>query len=324
MSSNGRTPAYITCKHVVKAYQVGDHEIVALRGIDFTMARGEMVAIVGPSGAGKSSLLNLIGGLDKPTAGQLFVGGLNLLELKGARLADYRLHQVGFVWQQVSRNLLPHRSVLHNVTLPMMLAGVPPRERTRRAMDLLGELGLKDHAHKRPAQLSGGQQQRVAIAVALANTPNLLLADEPTGSLDHQSARQVMELIARLRVSYQLTILMATHDTEMATFADRTLTLRDGALGQDLTATRAETPPVIDTEGRIHLPAAVRAHLDDAARIAIEIRPEGVLLRPEHEEADETAALLDAMLPQDAPARSKSRPRRWPLIFRRKSQETRP
>lgn len=290
--------AYIHCKNVVKAYTVGDHEIVALRGIDFTMTRGEMVAIVGPSGAGKSSLLNLLGGLDTPTAGRLNVGEFNLIDLKGKKLAEYRLHQVGFVWQQVSRNLLPHRSAQRNVMLPMMLAGVGWRERRRRAKELLEAVGMKEHAHKRPAQLSGGQQQRVAIAVALANRPQLLLADEPTGALDRASAVQVMELIASLRLHYGLTILMVSHDMEMAAFADRTLTLRDGALGQDLTQSASEAPPALDDDGRIQLPPAVRSHLSESVRIAVEIRPEGVLLRPEQEAEDNTDSMLQDMLPR--------------------------
>jgi ABC-type lipoprotein export system ATPase subunit len=310
-SNNGTGKPYIHCKHVVKAYTVGDHEIVALRGIDFSMQRGEMVAIVGPSGAGKSSLLNLLGGLDTPTAGQLSVGDLNLLDLKGRDRADFRLRKVGFVWQQVERNLLAHRSALRNVTLPMMMAGVGMRERTRRARELLDAVGMREHAHKRPAQLSGGQQQRVAIAVALANQPDLLLADEPTGALDRQSAEQVMDLIGRLRARYGLTILMVTHDMQMAAYADRTLTLRDGALGQDLTAASQDQPPALDADGRIQLPAAVRAHLDDAARIAVEIRPEGVLLRAEQASEDNTDLLLQDMLP----GRNGSNRRRWP--FRR-------
>ncbi len=296
-NSRGSGRPYIDCKNVVKAYTVGDHEIVALRGIDFTMRRGEMVAIVGPSGAGKSSLLNLLGGLDTPTAGQLSVGDLNLLDLQGRALADYRLRQVGFVWQQVGRNLLAHRSALRNVTLPMTLAGLGMRERVSRAKELLEAVGMTDHAHKRPAQLSGGQQQRTAIAVALANHPGLLLADEPTGALDSVSARQMMELLATLRERYNLTILMATHDMEMAAYADRILTLRDGALGQDLTHTTAETLPTLDEEGRIRLPAAVRSHLDEAARITVEIRPEGVLLRPEQNIEDDTDVLLQDILP---------------------------
>lgn len=296
-ANNGNGQPYVSCTNVVKAYTVGDHEIVALRGIDFTMAPGEMVAIVGPSGAGKSSLLNLLGGLDTPTAGRLTVGDTNLIDLKRQTLAEYRLRQVGFVWQQVGRNLLPHRSALRNVMLPMMLAGIGWRERRARAQELLAAVGMTDHAHKRPAQLSGGQQQRVAMAVALANHPQLLLADELTGALDHASAIQVMELIADLRQRYGLTILMVTHDMEVAGFADRVLTLRDGALGQHMTQAGEDAAPALDGEGRIQLPAAVRSQLDDAARITVEIRPEGVLLRPEHEAADDTESVLQDILP---------------------------
>jgi ABC-type lipoprotein export system ATPase subunit len=297
---------------LVKAYRVDDHELVALRGIDFSMEQGEMVAIVGPSGAGKSTLLNLLGGLDAPTAGQLNVGDVDLLDLKGRKLAQYRLKQVGFVWQQVSRNLLPHRTAMHNVTLPMMMAQVGYRKRFREAHELLEAVGINDQAHKRPALLSGGQQQRVAIAVALANHPKLLLADEPTGALDRHSAEQVMALINELREKFGLTVLMVTHDMEMAAFADRTLTLRDGALGQDLTGHEQQTPK-LDNDGRIQLPEKVRSHLNDAARIAVEIRPEGILLRPENDDRDETDALLRDMLPEDAPPAK----RRWLGFLRR-------
>lgn len=291
---------FIDCKRVVKAYTVSNHEIVALRGVDFAMQRGEMVAIIGPSGAGKSTLLNLLGGLDKPTAGQLSVDGRNLLELKGRALAHYRLHEVGFVWQQVERNLLPNRSALRNVTLPMALAGMPAWQRARRARELLNAVGLPDQLHKRPEKLSGGQQQRVAIAAALANHPPLLLADELTGALDRRSAEQVMELLAKLRVQYNLTVLMVTHDLEIAAFADRVLTLRDGALGQDITHPDDDSMQ-LDAAGRIRLPDAVRAQLSIAPRIAIEIRPEGVLLRPETDELDDVSGALQEVLPQDAP-----------------------
>jgi ABC-type lipoprotein export system ATPase subunit len=289
--------AFIECRQVVKAYTVSDHEIVALRGIDFTMEQGEMVAIIGPSGAGKSSLMNLLGGLDTPTAGRLSVNGQNLLELKGRRLADYRLHKVGFIWQQVTQNLLVHRTALGNVALPMMLAGVPFWQRRKRAFELLERVGLKDHRHKRPTQLSGGQQQRVAVAVALANQPQLLLADEPTGALDRTNALQVMDLLAELRTTLNLTVLMVTHDMSVAQYADRILTLRDGALAQDLSG--HEDDHKLDGEGRIKLPDGAKEHLAEATRIAVEVRPEGVLLRPEVEEGDNTDALLQEMLPQD-------------------------
>jgi ABC-type lipoprotein export system ATPase subunit len=303
---------FVDCKQIVKVYKIDSHEIVALKGIEFEMERGESVAIIGPSGAGKSSLLNLLGGLDTPTAGQLLVDGLNLLELKGRALAEYRLKRVGFLWQQVERNLLPHRSALRNVTLPMMLAGMPFWKRTKQARELLEAVGLTDHAHKRPGTLSGGQQQRTAIAVALANHPPLLLADEPTGALDRSSAAQVMELLNDLRQRYGLTLLMVTHDLDIAAHADRVLTLRDGALGQDLSGLGDDSPK-LDESGRIQLPDAVRAQLSAASQISVEIRPEGVLLRPEMEETDDTQALLQEMLPQDAPPERRS-------LFRRKKK----
>lgn len=313
------TNEFITCKQVVKAYQVSDHEVVALRGIDFTMHKGEMVAIIGPSGAGKSSLMNLLGGLDRPTAGQLSVNGLNLLELKGRNLADYRLRQVGFLWQQIERNLFPHRSALRNVTLPMMLAGVAPWTRRKRARELLDAVGLSDQLHKRPSKLSGGQQQRVAVAVALANHPQLLLMDEPTGALDRTTAIQVMNLVSELRESYGLTILMVTHDLEIAEYADRILTLRDGALGQDLSG-KDETESRVDDSGRIKLPQAVQSHLADVHRIAVEIRPEGVLLRPEDNDHIDDDALLDEFLPQDAPPPKRQFLGRLRKRLRRKSE----
>ncbi len=296
--------SYIRCKRVVKVYRVGDHELVALRGIDFEMQRGEMVCIAGPSGAGKSSLLNLIGALDSPTAGQVSVGELNLLQLSSRNLAHYRLRRVGFVWQQVDKNLLEHRTALQNVILPMMLASVPPRERLKRAHALLEDVGLADHKHKRPAALSGGQAQRVALAVALANRPPLLLADEPTGAVDRATSAQIMALISALRSQYGLTVLMVTHDLEIAAHADRVLTLRDGVLGQDVGSD--DSIPLLDENGRVHLPALAREALRDADRIALEIRPDGVLLRPE------TAAAPDAafdLMPQETPQKKKKQPR---------------
>lgn len=310
--------AFVICKRIVKVYRVGDHELVALRGIDFEMEQGEMVAIIGPSGAGKSTLLNLLGGLDTPTAGSLTVGDHNLLNLKGRALANYRLRHVGFLWQKIDRNLFPNRSALRNVTLPMMLAGTPPWQRRRRARELMEAVGILDQARKQPATLSGGQQQRVAVAVALANNPALLLADEPTGALDRATAETVMDLIDDLRQEYGLTILMATHDLELTRHADRVLTLRDGALGQELG--KEEDAPKLDTEGRINLPKAVQSQLAEAPRISVEMRPEGVLLRPETDELDDTEAILQDMLPQDTPPKPAGG--RFRLFGRRKKRES--
>lgn len=302
-SSSDTGVPYVLCRSIVKVYRVGESEIVALRGIDFTMSKGEMVSIIGPSGAGKSSLLNLLGGLDIPTAGKLVVDSLDLLTMKGKALADYRLNYVGFLWQQVERNLIPHRSALHNVDLPMLLAGVAPSKRRARARELLDMVGLANHADKLPSQMSGGQQQRVALAVALANHPQLILLDEPTGSLDRKTAAQVMMLIQDMRKTYNLTVLMVTHDLNMAGFADRVLTLRDGALGQDL-AHVTDSSPTLDSAGRITLPELVRSQLADAPRIGVEIRPEGILLRPEYDTVD-THILGGKLLPQDAPPKRK-------------------
>ncbi len=313
-----QTPKFIECKQVVRAYKVDNHEIVALRGIDFTMQKGEMVAIIGPSGAGKSSLLNLLGGLDKPTAGQLAVDNRDLLALKGSKLADYRLHEVGFVWQEVDKNLLFHRTALANVTLPMMLAGESPFNRRKQAKELLDAVGLAEHINKKPSQLSGGQQQRVAMAVALANQPRLLLADEPTGALDNASAMAVMDLLMRLRERYGLTVLMVTHDMKMAQYADRVLTLRDGALGQDMSE---QVSPQVDDEGRIQLPQNVRGALQQAPRVSVEIRPEGILLRPEQDDLDNTDALLADMLPQDAAPQSKSLVGRIRRLFNKREEK---
>lgn len=310
--------AFIECKQIVKAYKADDHEIVALRGIDFTMDKGEMVAIIGPSGAGKSSLLNLLGGLDIPTAGSLFVDGQSLLELKGRMLAQYRRQHVGFVWQDIGRNLLFHRSALANVTLPMMLDGVSPFVRRKQAKELLEAVDLAEHLHKKPSQLSGGQQQRVAIAVALANQPKLLLADEPTGALDRATAQAVMNLLMSLRERYGLTVLMVTHDMSVAQYADRILTLRDGALGQDMSE---QLQPSLDDEGRIQLPATARPRLDGASRIAIEVRPEGVLLRPEIEDEENADAVLAGMLPQDKPPEKNTLFTRLRRLFGKKSQD---
>lgn len=294
--------AFIECRQVVKAYNASGHEIVALRGVDFTMQRGEMTAIIGPSGAGKSSLMNLLGGLDRPTAGRVLVGETDVPALRGGKLADYRLRRVGFVWQQVERNLLAHRSALGNVALPMMLAGMPLWTRRKAALALLESVGMAEHAHKAVAQLSGGQQQRVAIAVALANQPELLLADEPTGALDRRTAHGVMQLLAELRRRLNLTVLMVTHDMEMAAEADRVLTLRDGALGQELLGEGADAPTLRE-DGSLPLPEAARRQLLNAPRIAVEVRPEGVLLRPESDDEDGDIIPAQDTLP---PAR-----RRW-------------
>lgn len=284
-------PAFIDCRKVIKTYKTAAEETQALRSINFRMDRGEMVAIIGPSGAGKSTLLNLLGGLDEPDAGELYVEGMNLRALRGHGLEQYRLKRVGFIWQNVSQNLLMHRSAIHNVTLPMMLAGTGYFKRRKEAEKLLASVDLSEHMYKKPPQLSGGQQQRVAIAVALANKPDLLLADEPTGALDQKTARQVMDVLKE-KQREGVTILMVTHDRELAEFyADRTLTLRDGLLGQDMESH-------LNLDGSLSLPDEAKLVFEGASGISVEVREggDGVLLRPRLEEDDKVEALLQNLI----------------------------
>ncbi len=202
MSAMSNTSAaaapFVVADGVVKIYKVADLEVFALQGLDLNIASGEMLALVGASGSGKSTLLNVLGGLDTPTAGTLRVGAANLLELSERERVRYKREVVGFVWQQKARNLLPYLSALENVELPMVLAGVRGRVRRARATELLGAVGLGERMGHRPERLSGGEQQRTAIAVALANQPRLLLADEPTGEVDSASADVIFGVLRDL------------------------------------------------------------------------------------------------------------------------------
>jgi len=231
-AANG-TPL-VVCDNLVKIYQIDEIEVVALQGLDLEIRRGEMMAIIGASGSGKSSLLNIIGGLDRPSAGQITVNGRNLLKAPDKELEDYRLHDVGFVWQQSSRNLIPYLTAQENVELPMIAARdrvAPPSER---ACELLDAVGLLTHSHHRLGQLSGGQQQRVAIAVALANQPQILLADEPTGEVDSVTANQIWQLLRELNRRYNLTSIIVSHDRDIARVVDRVIGIRDGKISTEM------------------------------------------------------------------------------------------
>jgi putative ABC transport system ATP-binding protein len=209
-----------------RRYDMGETHVDALRGVNLTVAQGEFVALVGPSGSGKSTVLNLIGGLDRPTEGEIWVDGMELTAQDERGLTAHRRHRVGFVFQ--SFNLLPRLTALENVTLPLMFSGVPARRRMARAQELLEQVGLGDRLTHRPTQLSGGEQQRVAIARALVGEPTLLLADEPTGNLDTATGGEIMALLKALNAENGLTLLVVTHDPEVAGFADRIVRLRDG------------------------------------------------------------------------------------------------
>lgn len=218
----------IVCHNLVKIYKVADLEVVALQGLDLTVDAGEMVAVVGASGSGKTTLLNILGGLDRPSAGSVTVAQRDLLQLSARDLDGYRLREVGFIWQQTARNLLPYLSAWQNVQLPMLFAGAPRAERDAWTAELLQAVGLLERRRTHMAQLSGGQQQRLALAVALANRPRLLLADEPTGELDASTARDILDLLRRLNRRYQLTVVLVTHDATLAQALDRVLVIRDG------------------------------------------------------------------------------------------------
>ena len=215
---------------LTRRYEMGNTFVDALRGVDLTIARGEFVALVGPSGSGKSTVLNLIGGLDRPTSGEVWFNGTELSSSDERTLTLHRRRHVGFVFQ--SFNLLPRLTAEENVALPLMFSGVPEPERLAQARALLERVGLGERLTHQPTQLSGGEQQRVAIARALVSQPDLLLADEPSGNLDTATGADIMRLLKQLNQEQGLTLLVVTHDPEVAAFADRIVRLRDGKVEQ--------------------------------------------------------------------------------------------
>jgi ABC-type lipoprotein export system ATPase subunit len=278
---DGAHAGLIVCDGLVKIYKVADLEVVALQGLDLVVDPGELVAIVGASGSGKSTLLNILGGLDVPSAGRAVVAGHELTAMGAREQTLYLRRAIGFVWQQTARNLFPYLTALENVTLPMVLDGLPGATREARARDLLAQVGLADRADHRPDRLSGGEQQRVAIAVALANRPQVILADEPTGELDTSMSHQILDLFRRLNGELGVTIVVATHDPLISEQVPRTIAIRDGRVSTEVVRgarTSAEGTSdlhaveyvVLDRAGRLQLP---RAHVD-ALRLERRVRLE--------------------------------------------------
>lgn len=283
-------PAYVEANDLFKIYKPADLEVVALRGVDLEVASGELAGIVGASGSGKTTLLNILAGLERPSAGRIRVGERDLLDISEQELVAYRRREVGFVWQATGRNLVPYLNVRDNIELPQAIAGAGRRYRRQRAGELLEALQMSDKGRRYPAELSGGEQQRVAIAVALANNPPLLLADEPTGELDTNMAEDVFRMLQRINRQFGVTVIIVTHYAGIARWVDRVVRIRDGRIGSEsyLEASyrgdegREEEYLVVDRAGRLQLPREYveRLALDGLASAGLAEDGGGITLRP--------------------------------------------
>jgi peptide/nickel transport system ATP-binding protein len=296
-SSNVESQPFVLCHDIFKIYRRGNLEVVALRGLDLEVNRGEVLGIVGPSGSGKTTLLNILAGLEAPSAGKVIVGGLNIVELSPSELTHYRRNTAGFVWQSAGYNLFSHLTALQNVEVPQMLAGQDPWSRKQRAEELLQAVGLLDKKDQLPATLSGGEQQRVAIAVALANSPSLLLADEPTGDLDSSTASQVFRLLHELSRTFGTTVVIVTHYPRIADYVDRVVSIRDGRTNIETVLMPTFTPTdvgppsyleeyvIVDQAGRLQIPQEYLEKLPLGQRVKVQADDSKIVLVPEGEAA---------------------------------------
>jgi ABC-type lipoprotein export system ATPase subunit len=269
----------VRCENVIKIHRQGNLEVVALQGLDFRMIEGEFVAVVGPSGAGKSSLLHILGGMDYASAGNVEVAATDLSETASPDLQHHFRRNVGLLWQDYTRNLIPYLTALGNVELPMMLGGAGKEARQSRARELLELTGLDAKPYANVNTMSGGEQQRLALCVALSLEPKLLLADEPTGELDTERSIEIFELLSRLCHTEGLGVVVVTHDAILATRADRTVRLEDGRV---LTERRLHGDAellTVDQRGRIQLPREMLEAAGIGDRLEVEATPEGIVLR---------------------------------------------
>ncbi|QTE30968.1 ABC transporter ATP-binding protein [Pengzhenrongella sicca] len=282
--------ALIVCDNLVRIYQTGTIEVQALQGLDLLVDAGEMIAVVGASGSGKSTLLAVLSGIDAPTAGRVRVGRWDLMAMSAADRVRYRRSMVGFVWQQTSRNLVPYLTAEQNVILPLTFAGVPRRHRRRRAVEILDVLGVGRCAGHLPREMSGGEQQRVAIAVALANSPRVILADEPTGELDVSTSQEVFDALRTANRDVGATVVIVTHDPTVSGQVERTVAIRDGrtssevlrARGEDDGAERiAQEYAVMDRAGRVQVPQDFREALALTRRVRLTLEAGHVSVWPD-------------------------------------------
>jgi ABC-type lipoprotein export system ATPase subunit len=288
----GAADAVIACDRLVRIYSTAGIEVQALQSLDLLVSAGELTALVGASGSGKSTLLNILAGLDTPTAGQARVAGHDLLAMGARERLAYRRSVVGFLWQQTGRNLLAHLTAAENVALPMRLAGLRRASRRPRVTELLEMVGVGYCADRMPAQMSGGEQQRVAIGIALANQPAVLLADEPTGELDSETAGEVFAALRTANAALGVTILVVTHDQQVSAQVRRTIAIRDGQIAAEVlrrttvddrgrAADVAEEYAVLDRAGRLQIPRDFIDSLDMRDRVLLALEPDHVGVWPD-------------------------------------------
>jgi len=327
MTLNIMNEPLIICENLVKIYRLNQEggasvEVQALQGLDITVREGEMLGIVGASGSGKSTLLNVLGGLDRPTGGRALVGKQDLGRLSESAIDVYRRKTVGFVWQQGARNLIPYLTAAENIELPLTLSGQVGKSTRERAQELLELVGLLDRKGHRLEELSGGEQQRVAIAIALANKPLLLLADEPTGELDTVTAQTIYALLQDLNKRLGLTMVIVSHDPGIAKHVDRVVAVRDGKLASETVRVQKSDGgehhvelSVLDAAGRVQLPREYLEQFNIKRRVVIETTPEGILIRkPEGDHhSGEQGALSSEQI--EAVEEALQVPSRWSTLW---------
>lgn len=299
--SNEKMPL-IVCDNLVKIYKATDIEVMALQGLDISIEEGEMVAIVGNSGSGKSTFLNMIGGLDKPTAGRLYVDGKNLFTMNDEDLVNYKKKTVGFVWQNNARNLLPYLTALQNIQIPMLFDN--PKEKEERALRLLQLVGLEDKKDSKLSMLSGGEQQRIAIAIAIANNPKILLADEPTGSVDVKTGNMILDIFNKINKEENTTVIIVTHNMDLADKVSRVVSICDGKTSSEKIMTEGyskklseieslaeqsdadikashEEYAIIDRFGRVQIPKDMLNEIGvDGYRVKMEVVDGKIIISP--------------------------------------------
>lgn len=290
------TQPMILADNLVKIYKTKDLEVLALQGLDLTVNKGELVAIIGTSGSGKSTFLNMLGGLDRPSAGKLFVDGKNLFKLSDRELVDYKRSTVGFVWQNNARNLLPYLTAYENIMTPMLLTN--QKAKRERTLELLDLVGMSHRKNNKLHQLSGGEQQRIAIAIALANNPKLLLADEPTGSVDRRTADYILDMFRSINRETGVTIVIVTHDVTLSKMVPRVVSIRDGKISSERTLKEQyaldlenrqlnwheadetqEEFAIVDRAGRIQIPREILDTLElDENKVKLDFKDGQVII----------------------------------------------